>query len=95
MTEERAMTAVQTQALKRLGELGRCPYGWSATEIGASGRTLAALHDRGLVYGGNVYGSRTRTYILSDNGHKFVAQGIEAGTATTAGRGLKDESPVA
>jgi hypothetical protein len=77
------LSAVQIAALARLGELGMNPYGWSAADVGRSGKTLAALEERMLIFGGHIYGRRTRSYIITDRGKERLAQAMSAGTAKT------------
>lgn len=85
------MTEPQKVALARMLRLGSNPYGWSASDLLAAGRTMQWLWENGFVSGGNIYGWRTRTYILTERG-RAVAIATETRSAETAKTGsVEDE----
>ena len=66
------LSKAQREALLRLCELGRNPYGWRASDFCNSGATAYALYTQGIVYRGRVYGG-SPTYVVEDRGLAVAA----------------------
>ncbi|MCB4860808.1 hypothetical protein K7W03_14530 [Sphingobium sp. PNB] len=71
------LTTSQRAALIKMFKIGNNPYGWAAADIGAAGRTMASLEQAGYLVGGNMYGSKQRTYRYSDKAIRIRAALIE------------------
>ena len=71
MSEDLGLTAPQREALSQMFKVGNNPYGWSASDIGAAGRTMASLEQKGYVIGGHVYGGPTKTYRYTDKASRI------------------------
>lgn len=82
------LSEAQRRTIVKIVDLGSNPYGWSARDLGTSGRTMFDLWGAGLVIGGNVYGS-ARTYIISDIG--LAVRAHLNGQARENGDGLHEE----
>ena len=65
-TLAKGLTAAQREAVHVMFRLGNNPYGWSASDAAATGRTMSSLEAKGLLTGGHVYGARQRTYRYTD-----------------------------
>lgn len=66
MSDIAKLNSEMREALSRILRVGNSPYGRTASELGVSGATMAALARRGFLIGGNIYGSRVRSYRFTE-----------------------------